>query len=177
MTQRKKYVVDKRFQLKAAFSVLGVVYLAAAAIIAAAGVIVTIHNNRLDNIVVLYGNNVDALLTFTQEVPGASEKLPIQNIARAHDRNVAEIQTIIRRNNAMLFGIVGFVAALGAVLFILLIRRTHRISGPVYVISNHMKDIIAGRHPEFRPLRKNDELQDFYALFREMAETIRRRSE
>jgi hypothetical protein len=42
-------------------------------------------------------------------------------------------------------------------------------------MSNYLKEIIAGKLPSPRPLRKGDELKEFYALFVEMVEAVKRR--
>ena len=57
----------------------------------------------------------------------------------------------------------------------MLIRKTHRVSGPIYVISNFMREIIAGKRPHLRPLREHDELKDFYELFKQMVDAVHRR--
>ena len=175
MTQRKKYVIDKKFQLKTAFSIIGVILVVSAVIVAAISVNVSMNNRRLNNIIVLYNNNVEALLAFSQEAAGA-EKLPIANVSRIHAENVRTMEGIIAQNNALLWGIVVFILAQAVILFVALIRKTHHISGPVYVMSNYLKEIIAGKLPSPRPLRKGDELKEFYSLFVEMVEAVKRRA-
>jgi hypothetical protein len=54
---------------------------------------------------------------------------------------------------------------LGLGLFLYLIRLTNRISGPLYVLTQHMTDIMNGKKPNLRELRKNDEFQEFYHQF------------
>ncbi|HSV95830.1 MAG TPA: hypothetical protein VLM75_02720 [Spirochaetota bacterium] len=174
MTQRKKYVLDKKFQFKTAFSIIAVILLVSAVIVAAISANISMNNRRLNNIIVLYNNNVEALLAFSQEAAGA-ENLPIANISGIHAQNVATMEKIIAQNNALLRGIVVFILAQGAILFIALIRKTHHISGPIYVMSGYMKEIIAGKYPSPRPLRKNDEFKEFYALFGEMVERLKER--
>ena len=55
------------------------------------------------------------------------------------------------------------IVALGSLIY--LIRLTNRISGPLYVLTRHMHDIMNGRPPNLRELRKNDEFQEFYREF------------
>jgi hypothetical protein len=62
-------------------------------------------------------------------------------------------------------------AALG--LFGVLI--THRIAGPVYVMSHYVSVIAKGRYPLMRPLRKRDELKGFFDRFQEAIELLRSR--
>lgn len=52
---------------------------------------------------------------------------------------------------------------------------THRVAGPIYIIGRYVKVLGDGRFPELRPLRRNDELKDFFASFQEAVENMRSR--
>jgi hypothetical protein len=104
MTQRKKYVIDKMFQLKTAFfdhrshpGGVGGYRRARSA--------QREHEQPAPehNIIVLYNNNVEALLAFSQEAEGA-ENLPIANVSRIHAENVRTMERIIAQNNALFVG-------------------------------------------------------------------------
>ena len=62
-------------------------------------------------------------------------------------------------------------AALG--LFGILI--THRVAGPVYVMSHYISVLAKGRYPIMRPLRKRDELKNFFDRFQSAIESLRTR--
>lgn len=62
-------------------------------------------------------------------------------------------------------------AALG--LFGVLI--THRVAGPVYVMSHYVSVLARGRYPLMRPLRKHDELKGFFERFGDAIESLRQR--
>jgi hypothetical protein len=62
-------------------------------------------------------------------------------------------------------------AALG--LFGVLI--THRVAGPVYVMSHYVSVLARGRFPLMRPLRKRDELKNFFERFQDAIEALRQR--
>lgn len=62
-------------------------------------------------------------------------------------------------------------AALG--LFGVLI--THRVAGPVYVMSHYVSVLAKGRYPLMRPLRKRDELKGFFERFQDAIEALRQR--
>lgn len=68
---------------------------------------------------------------------------------------------------------IAVVMTLSLALFGVLI--THRVAGPVYIIGRYIKILGEGRFPELRPLRKNDELKDFFSSFREALENLRSR--
>jgi len=63
------------------------------------------------------------------------------------------------------------VAALGLVGFIL----THRVAGPVYVMTSFLAELGAGRYPSRRSLRKHDELKAFHARFLDVIDALRER--
>lgn len=68
-------------------------------------------------------------------------------------------------------GTLGTAVALG--LFGLLF--THRVAGPVHVMSLYVAALAAGRYPRLRPLRKGDELKRFFERFSEAFDRIRHR--
>jgi hypothetical protein len=52
------------------------------------------------------------------------------------------------------------------------IVMTHRICGPLYVMSGWLEDLAANRTARMRPLRKNDEFQEFYQTLRRAVESV-----
>ena len=63
------------------------------------------------------------------------------------------------------------VAALGLIGFIM----THRVAGPIYVMSHFLSLLAEGRYPSRRALRKHDELQRFHAHLLETIDALRDR--
>jgi hypothetical protein len=177
MKQRKQYIINKKFQLKTTFSLIAIIFVIVAIIIAAIGVNAAYNNKKLINIIQIQDNIVEALIAYSQSPHDSEQKLAIQNIANDHVKNITTIKEIIQMNNLLLLIIVAFVILQGLILYFVLIRKTHKIAGPIYVMSNYFNDIIKGTIPNPRPLRKNDELQDFYELFVKMVDAIRSRQE
>jgi hypothetical protein len=54
---------------------------------------------------------------------------------------------------------------------------THRVSGPLYVLARYLRELSEGRYPDLRPLRRHDELQDFFAAFEDAIHHLRDRDE
>ncbi|OGQ90909.1 MAG: hypothetical protein A2289_26860 [Deltaproteobacteria bacterium RIFOXYA12_FULL_58_15] len=52
---------------------------------------------------------------------------------------------------------------------------THRISGPLHIVARYLGVLGSGRYPDMRPLRKRDELQEFFAIFEEAVNAMRTR--
>jgi hypothetical protein len=51
---------------------------------------------------------------------------------------------------------------------------THRICGPLHVMAGWLEDLAAGRAPQLRPLRKNDEFKEFYQTLCQAVESSAR---
>ncbi len=42
---------------------------------------------------------------------------------------------------------------------------THRMCGPLFVMEGYLREVISGRIPSVRPLRRKDEFKEFFATF------------
>ncbi len=204
MNKRTQYLIDKKFQLRQTFSLIGIKFSIIALIIGAIAFNAAYNNNQLStnnrqlrsiienqsNVIIIQDNNVEALLTYSQYVKDKTHQRAILDVARQHGTNMKTVrqnittmediirhnENIISYNTLLLVAVCLFVLAQGVFLYFMLIRKTHRISGPIYVISNYMKQITEGKIPEHvRKLRKNDELQEFYDIFAKMVESIKNR--
>jgi cytochrome bd-type quinol oxidase subunit 2 len=189
MSKRTHYLIDTKYQLRTTFSVMASVLVVTAVIlgiITASVVLNSIklneNNTRIENINKIESSMFVVLSSLTGPVQDQSMKKAIQESIRSHDRNMVRLeriiatnQDIITYNKVLVIAILIIIVLEAMALYIILIRKTHRVSGPMYVISGFMMDIIEGREPEFRPLRNSDEMQDFYELFKHMVYTIRER--
>lgn len=176
MSKRKKYIIDRKFQLKAAFSVIGVTAAVSLLIIAAISASIVYNNEKINNIYEIENNIFQLMQDTTMNCSdnGISGDLSVM-LQRNHEHNLHNINNITSNNRLLLVSLVIFVVLQGIVLFILIIRITHRISGPIYVMSGYMQEIIEGKLPSPRNLRDKDGFRDFYELFREMVAAIRKR--
>jgi nitrogen fixation/metabolism regulation signal transduction histidine kinase len=84
------------------------------------------------------------------------------------NKNLVLLKELTDRNNIIFLIIIAFLISTGFILYPVLIRKTHKISGPIYIMSKYMREVINGGFPELRPLRKKDELKEFYELFSQM---------
>ena len=67
--------------------------------------------------------------------------------------------------------LVGEVVVLG----VLGIYITHRVCGPIFVITRHFGTLLDGRYPTFRPLRSSDEFAPMFELFKQWVDKQRDR--
>jgi hypothetical protein len=166
MYKRKKYIIDKKFQLKTAFGFIGITTLLAVIILAAISATIIYNNNRIDKIIKVEDNIFQTFVVISMDKSKSATKVEtIGKMSQDHFNNYKETGRIINFNEILLISLLVFFILQGVFLYILIIRKTHRISGPIYVISNYFREILQGKYPEPRPLRKKDDLKDFYNLF------------
>jgi uncharacterized membrane protein YidH (DUF202 family) len=189
MSKRKKLLIDKKFQLKTAFTILGLKIVVVAFLIAIVGIYALYQSKKISNIVEIEDNIVQVLSLPTigevqqadgeEDVPEQEYTTPTMSLqmAQNHDQNMKQLRKMININQMLIWGIVVIVLIQGVIIFFLLIRYTHRIAGPLYVMTMYMRMIINGNFPEHvRPLRDRDLLKGFYTVFSEMVETLKSRS-
>jgi hypothetical protein len=103
---------------------------------------------------------------------------------RAHRENTrildfagnAELQRQVGHGDRMfllyLLALVGLMA-IALALWGLLV--THRISGPIHLIASYLRELATGRYPDPRPLRKRDELREFFSAFEDAINALKAR--
>lgn len=176
MKGRKKYIIDKSFQLRTIFSVLGIVAIVSLVIIASISLSVVYNNEKINNIYEIEDSIFNLMQAANIDSQVDEKYLETTSmLMERHESNLATIDQIAQNNRYLLIALVFFVLAQWVVLFVMLIRITHRISGPVFVMSRYFREIIDGNIPDIRPLREKDELKSFYALFKELVETLRKK--
>ncbi|HVP65664.1 MAG TPA: hypothetical protein VMT17_00215 [Anaeromyxobacteraceae bacterium] len=75
----------------------------------------------------------------------------------------------------LLLVFLGIAVSLSAALGIVGLVLTHHVAGPVHVMSHYLSQLAEGRFPRMRPLRRADELKDFFGLFQRAVEALRER--
>jgi hypothetical protein len=71
----------------------------------------------------------------------------------------------------IVFSLVGEVVVLGVLGLII----THRVCGPIFVITRHFGTMLDGRYPALRPLRAGDEFAPMFELFKQLVDKQRDR--
>ncbi|HOO73124.1 MAG TPA: hypothetical protein PK926_15310 [Spirochaetota bacterium] len=173
MGKRKQIIIDKKFQFKHTFSIIGMVTIISAIIIAVIATNLVFNNLKIENIYEIEDNIVHFLTSRPHGIEDPSFKNAIKDIAVNHSENMKTLNKIIKYNKALLITLLVFIVAQGVILYMMIIKMTHRISGPLYVMTNYMREIVNGKYPNIRPLRKKDELKEFYDQFRSMVATLK----
>jgi hypothetical protein len=175
MSKRKQYLIDKKFQFKTTFSIIGMVTIVSGLIITIIGSSIVYNNARIQNIYEIEDQIVQVLTTQNTAADGDTAAAAfMKDIARNHFNNMETLQKIINYNKYLVIILIIIVLLQGALLYFLLILKTHRISGPIYVMSNYIKELLNGKYPNPRALRDKDELKDFYELFKELVSQIKK---
>ncbi|HOK91866.1 MAG TPA: hypothetical protein PLN03_03455 [Spirochaetota bacterium] len=177
MKKRKTYLIDKKLQLKAAFYVIALTAVFSIIIMAAISASIVYNNEKINNINEIE-NNIFQLMQDSAVTPIAGNEFAniSELLVKNHERNLRNIKSLTDYNRILLITLLICVVLQGILLFVLIVRLTHRISGPILVMSNYMKEIIEGKMPNPRPLRDKDELKEFYDLFREMVNSLKKRN-
>jgi nitrate/nitrite-specific signal transduction histidine kinase len=189
MKNRKKIIIDKKFQFKTTFKIIGIVYLLLLIVIAGIVINAVSNNRKLSEIINRQERTVQvqkdilsALFTFSKNMNKKTLQLAHDQVSEdvnynltAMKKNSMAVTDIAENNIKLLYGIIIFIIAQAVVLYFILIRTTHRISGPIYHISGYIKDITNGKYPAIRPLRKNDEFREFHELVVKMAESLKKK--
>ncbi len=160
MFKRKK-LIDKSFQLRTTFSIIGIIIIALISLIAVTGIILSDYNRRI------YRAISELSPAIARQSP-----LPARERVLLAERNVQTLHDLQQRNRIILSTMIITTVLLGVFLYFYLINLTNRISGPIYVLSNIVRDLMEGRKPDTRSLRKNDEFKDFYRQFIELVDRV-----
>jgi len=71
----------------------------------------------------------------------------------------------------IIFSLVGEVIVLGLLGLII----THRVCGPIFVITKHLGTMLDGKYPQLRPLRAGDEFAPMLEMFKQLIDKQRDR--
>ncbi len=194
--QRKlrNYLLDKRFQIKYANLFAGIAFFVSAALAyplwsassemiqqsqesVALGKVVLAESRKVSevvkmNIVESKEYQDDPFLRKTFEAD-AKEKEELLNQQQASLEEQAE--TLARQSRQFAILLAAAMVALVAALWFAGIWITHKVAGPVYKMTRQIKEVEDGNLEVPSPLRKGDELMDFFEAFRHMVRAMRAR--
>jgi hypothetical protein len=84
---------------------------------------------------------------------------------------------LVAQTGTLIWLMAGISLLMAVALAILGVLLTHRVAGPIYVMSQYVTLLAQGRYPVMRPLRRSDELKDFFERFQNAIEALRLRDE
>ncbi len=75
----------------------------------------------------------------------------------------------------LLAAVVATAVVMGVVIGLFALVLTHRVAGPIYVMTRYIAVLAEGHFPKMRRLRASDEFRDLFDLFQKSVEFIRTR--
>jgi nitrogen fixation/metabolism regulation signal transduction histidine kinase len=127
----------------------------------------------------VYSDSPALLEAFKADAAQQDERLKTQ---QEHlQRQAAELKQqaaeLSAQQRNMLLTLCGALALLVVLIGLAGIIVTHRVAGPIHKMKTNLKAVAAGRLRVPTPLRKGDELVDFFEAFRGMVISLRERQE
>jgi len=201
--KRKQIIVDRKYQIGTTNRIVAAVLIIITIIVGTITASVVYNNNtikknsnkiiqnnaKIENIHEIEDNIVNFLTTTNSGLDEKSYDRAIREIAIKHKTNLDTLRKIISDNQniiandkeiiqisqQLLITLVIITAIVSILFYKILLKRTLRISGPVFVLKRYMNEIINGNFPKIRPLRDNDELQDLHETFTKMVDELKKR--
>jgi hypothetical protein len=189
--KRKKKLIDFSFQLKTAVPAVIISMTSFAVIIGFIILIIRMPESgsaittgrELDWAVNNEDNIVASFKEYAKRVKDPIFILATEKIEADHDKSIAVIKENLKilkayseRNIQLLALSIAMMIANGVILFLYLIRSTHRAAGSVRVMNRYVRDLLEGRNPALRKLRKHDAFQEFHEDVTRLAEKYRNKT-
>jgi nitrogen fixation/metabolism regulation signal transduction histidine kinase len=127
----------------------------------------------------VYSDNPALLEAFKSDAAQQDERLKQQQTAlEAQSLGLKQQSDAIKtQQNIMFFALFGALTLLVVVIGFAGIVVTHRIAGPIYKMKKQLSEVGSGHLKVPSPLRKGDELVEFFDTFREMVIHLRERQQ
>ncbi|HQO39965.1 MAG TPA: hypothetical protein PK986_05815 [Spirochaetota bacterium] len=184
-------IVNGKFQYNMAATFAGLSALIMTVIIIILSAVLISSNTRLDEISrnqqVLSGTQAEifkTLIVLSQSKNLANMRISADRLKhdndetkRLLDQNNEKVRAITQRNRSIIVMLIISAAVQSAIIFYIMLRRSNRISGPLFLLNRYIDEMKSGRFPEIRKLRSHDDFQDVFDNFRDLAEQMKMMSE
>jgi nitrogen fixation/metabolism regulation signal transduction histidine kinase len=170
--QRKQMVIDKKFQYSVAVKA---VILPLVTVLLISGVLLYFsydNDRKIKEINTNQAAIVDTFLSIPQLVDPQNQYTRDAN--ERFQANLGKSREIQQNIRIVLYFLIIMTVVQTIIIFSLSISLTHRIAGPLYVMSKYLGDLRDGKDIRFRPLRKGDQFQDFYNEFCETVKNLQK---
>jgi hypothetical protein len=200
MKYKRSYIIDKEFQFKKSFAIIGFVAAIVAVIIVAVGIVLNSNSKKIESnntFIIDNTKKIQKIFELQQDIivnfslmPGSgktdvyaktagkladdyNKSMDILKAAVDSNSSIQKANRDIMNMNSLLILIIIVITIAGIVfLYIQMIRHTHRISGPIFIMSKYIREILDGKSPDMRDLREKDEFKEYFSLFRQMGERL-----
>lgn len=189
MTKRhmRHIIVNGKFQYHIAATFAGLSALIMAVIIIILSSVLISNNAQLDGISrnqqVLSGTQNEIFKTLitlsgsknlkNMRISADMLKHDNDETKRLLDQNNEKVRVITARNKSIIVMLIISAAIQSAIIFYIMLRRSNRISGPLFLLNRYINEIRSGNYPEIRRLRSHDDFQDVFENFRGLVDIMR----
>jgi hypothetical protein len=187
MNKRKNMIIDKKFQLKMTFSVIAIIFLVVTIIITILGINAVSNNRKVDKtikkleeVIISHEQHLEALQNYIDIKTVQDMKLATKILTKnmnenlsIMNRHIAIMNNIIKGNYILFTVIILFFVLQTVILYFIILKKTHTISGPVFLLKKNINAMLNGKSPELRPLRKHDEFKELYDLLVKLADDLK----
>jgi nitrogen fixation/metabolism regulation signal transduction histidine kinase len=162
--KRKQYIIDKKLQFKISTKAV-VLSLITVFILGCVLMFFAVKNsNYINTIVKTQDQMIDMFLTTPALMN--SQNPTIQSAESTFKNNIGMLVEIRRNSEIVIYFIIFMIIIQSVIIFAIFIFITHRITGPIYVMTKYLQEIREGKTPVTRPLRQKDELKGFHEELR-----------
>jgi len=188
MINRKLKLIDKNFQLRTVFSIT-IVAMVFFIIVILAIIIFSVNSKSnisqeiasLEKTIETENNIITAFTTYNGMTNENSLSISIDTVKKDHaasmdtvSKHISMLEHYTDNYFYLLIITIGIMFTVVVIFYFQIIRITHRISGPIFVMSRYIQEIIEGKDPHFRNLRDNDEFKDFYQKIIDLVEKFKK---
>jgi len=184
--KRKTILINKYYQLKESFGLAGLCAVCLLILYATSSFVLVYNNNTLSKAMMQQMDlqkvqedilkSIEVLSKYGHRKNLVFEAYKAIGDLKKNTEALKESNELLKRSiviNEYLMWINGILGiALVITVFFVIVRRTHRVAGPMFVLKRYMNEIIAGEIPDIRPLRKDDEFKDVFDTFVKMVDTL-----
>jgi hypothetical protein len=161
--KRKKHIIDKKFQYKIAlksviFPLISILVISSVLIFFASE-----NNRKIEEINSNQAAIIDTFLSLPQ-LADPQNTLTLE-ANKKFQMNLGKSREIQKNSRKMIYFLIIMTIVQTAIIFILAIVLSHKISGPIYIMRRYLNDLKAGKKISPRPIRKGDEFKEFYEEF------------
>ncbi len=168
--KRKQYIVDKSFQYGTSLKMIILPLITLLIISAVLIYFANVNNDKINEIVDTQHSMIEMFL----EIPAlySSDNEVIKNGEKTFKNNIGKLLNIKETSKIVLYFLIIMTIVQTIIIFTLSIFFTHKISGPIFVMTRYLKEIKEDKIPKFRPLRDKDEFQGFYQELQDAVEHL-----
>lgn len=186
MFKRKQKLINRKFQLKSVYTIISITSVTIICVVLLM-LMITANNSQLmknsvdglNKAISVENSIIESFIEYDQTGANTSFVMKIAEIRADHDNSIKQIlkhvsglESVIKQNYYIVIAISVLFFLQSIIFCFYLIHFTHRIAGPIQVITRYMEKIINGEKAGFRALRDKDELKEFHEKFIEMVNKI-----